>query len=1769
MKNFLYFSGFFFLFFGAGTLSAQQNEQAVRFANGNFKTGNNIEKKGFKKEDLQTGFYNGSYFALVQFGALPTNKVKENLQASGILLERYLPGNAFLASIKKDYNFSSANRSGIVSINIVPPAFKISSALLSYTPSFEKDGAVIAVGYFKSEPKTIVETELQKAGAVLLRTKFTIADIVFIKTDKKIITTIAALPFVTSLTLQILKDIPVNYLTRAAEGVSELNAVGGKNLNGKGVAIGIGDNADMSTNIDLSGRLIGRTSAMPNSHGTHVAGTVGGAGNVNIKYRGMASKATLINQYFSDIIINAPAYITDYNMVLTNNSYYSSQPNCPGEGEYDVLSNYADEQLGKYKQLLHVMAAGNDGSLTCGNFPASFGTIKTGWQCAKNVLTVGAVNIQNYSIASFSSRGPVADGRIKPEITGNGWAVASTGVNNSYFYSYGTSMATPGITGALALVSERYKQLNSGANPSAAILKTLVCNTAEDLGNPGPDYTFGFGMLNASRAVNAVENKRYFVNTVNTGNSNSQTIVVPPNISRVKIMLYWADTAAAVNAAVSLVNDLDLTVTEPSSLIHRPFILNPDPLHVNDVAIEGADHTNNIEQVIIENPAAGNYNINVAGFSVPFGPQPYVVSYEFIQPSVTVLYPSGGETWVPGEVENIRWNAYGNETNSFTIDTSIDNGVSWGILNNNVGAKNMTYQWTVPSVVTNNALIRVTRNGTSLTDQSKYAFTILNQPVLSATNVCTGAVQLNWAAIAGASSYDILQLNADSMQVIANTNTNSFLVEGLDKNSTAWFSVAAKNSAFSGRRSVAISSLPNGGACTLPAFNNDVLVDTIYSPNTARQHFSNQNNATAPVSILMRNLGITPVTGPFNVSYSNGTVTVTETINANLAAGGTMPYTFTGMYPINPTGYTYNFKAWVTLPADGNHLNDTAYKLVKSINNDPVTTLPLFEGFESMPASDFIYPQMAIGNDNRLDFTATTKFGRARSFVNTGFAHSGIRSLTLDQWPAATNTTTDTATINYNLLNFSADQLRMDFYYFNHGQANNAGNKLWIRGSENDVWIMAYDLFLNQAALGEWKHGLLNINDALNSVVPAQKITATFQIKLGEEGNTSANNINPVSDTDDGYTFDDIALYQAVNDIALLKISSPDKTGCGLTSKSPVSIIIRNFSNTLLNNLLVSYQINGGAVVTESIASISPAQILNYTFSTTADLSAFTDYSINSWVKFAGDSYAANDSILNYTFHNTPVINSFPYLQSFENDNGNFYTNGTNDSWQWGTPAKTIINKAAGGAKAWVTNLKGNYNDNETSYLYTPCFDVSTLIHPTLSFSHIFNIEQDFDFTWVEYSTDGVVWEKLGVAGAGTNWYDEATLKAWRISNNKWHVANFDIPAVTNNIRFRFVLSSDAGVNMEGVGIDDVTVHEKSEIAGNPPVVNVTVAAVTGNNWIPFKMGDPSVGPLYILAEINPHGQDLGKVEIDLYPNTSGAVRFSNNQYYLDRNFVVHPTNPPTANVGVRLYFTDVEVNALINASGCAGCSKPSSAYGFGVSKYSGPLSEENGTIADDLSGYFQYIFPANTSVIPHGNGYYAEFSINSFSEFWFNNGGADNIQPLPINLNLFEASKQTGMALLNWATNQEITTAKFFIERSADTRIFTTIGSIASFSTLAGSKYNFTDAQPLAGINYYRLKIVNRDGSFIYSPIRKLDFSSNADDILIYPYPVICGNIFISGSADCSAAILFDATGKTVQNFILQGRNNTISVKNFAKGIYQLKVISANSTYTEKLLIP
>ena len=150
---------------------------------------------------------------------------------------------------------------------------------------------------------------------------------------------------------------------------------------------------------------------------------------------------------------------------------------------------------------------------------------------------------------------------------------------------------------------------------------------------------------------------------------------VPANTAQLKVTLYWNDPAAAVFASQALVNDLDLEITSPSTVL--PYKLDTIPANVNNSATQAADHINNIEQIVIDNPTNATYTVNIKGTSVASGPQEYFVVYDIIPIETKIVYPIGNETLVPGETETIQWESYGGPANTFSVEYSIDNGASW------------------------------------------------------------------------------------------------------------------------------------------------------------------------------------------------------------------------------------------------------------------------------------------------------------------------------------------------------------------------------------------------------------------------------------------------------------------------------------------------------------------------------------------------------------------------------------------------------------------------------------------------------------------------------------------------------------------------------------------------------------------------------------------------------------------------------------------------------------------------------------------------------------------------------------------------------------------------------------------------------------------------------------------------------------------------------------------------------------------------------------
>jgi hypothetical protein len=1778
-----------FLLLSFHCLSQSDSSYRLFLKSGSFIPQKNIDSAFTQDFNKRVSRITGQSFAIIQFDHIPTTAERKQLMNSGISLIDYIPNNAYTVSIKGSVSEKVLRQVKARAIVELRPEQKMSSPLsLGIAPAWSvkiPGTADVWINFIKTASVDSVIEELKKKSFDVISTFYKNYHIIGLRIPLNRLNELASLAFIEYVQPAPHEDQPLNNVHRSDSRANILNAsttVGGRNLKGEGMVIGIGDNANPELNIDFTNRIISRTYAIPGeSHGKHVAGTAAGAGIRNELYKGYAPKATIITQYFSGIWQNAESYVNDYGMVLTNNSYGAIVGDCSYNGLYDLYSYILDQQAFDYPYLQHVFAAGNSGADVCSPYPSGFKTVLGSYQSAKNIIAVGATDSAGV-IANFSSKGPVKDGRIKPEICSMGARVVSDGNNNTYFYDNGTSMASPGVTGGLTLLYQLYKQLNGGNNPKNGLMKAVVCNSSKDKGNDGPDFSYGFGWLDLKRAAITIENNRYFNSTIANGIENTHSITIPANAAQLKVMLYWNDPPASLLSSQTLVNDLDLTVQTPIAATVFPKILDTIPPHITNVSTEGPDHINNIEQVVINDPAAGMYSIKVNGTSVTQNPtQEYFIAYDIVPDSTTLSFPIGGESFSTTDSALIQWDAFGSSA-TFKLEYSTDDGSNWTTINNSVSGSLRQLKWILPNVTTDKAKVRLTNNTTGDISTSD-DFTIIGLPVVSlAATQCEGYIQINWTSIPGATDYEVFMLQGNDMQSIATTTATTYTFSGLSKDSTYWVAVRARLNGNPGRRSVAISRQPNSGTCAGTISDNDLKLDSVIAPISGRKFTSSELSSSTQIKIRIKNLDNTAISN-FDVKYSvNGGAWVSENVSSSVNGGATYTHTFSTTYDFSATG-TYTIKTVVDFASDPVEENDTLISVIKQLDNQAIDlTTDFLENFDVAPQQEFKTDQMGLTNLDRFDFTNSSVYGRIRTFINSGIAYSGDNALSLDVdryiYPSA-NTNYLYGTFNLGTYNEATDDIRLDFYYNNHGQPSSSENEVWIRGNETSSWISAYDLYANQTDQGTYKKtSSIEISDLLASA--GQNFSSSFQIKWGQFGYLPAADIANAG----GYTFDDIHLYKVTNDIQMISIDTPIVNSCALNNTTPVKVSVRNSANTAISNIPVKLRIDGGSVISETIPSISGNTTLQYTFTATADLSALGTHTVEVWVDYSTDSYRDNDTA-SITIVNSAIITSFPYLENFENNNGSWYTGGTKSSWEYGTPASTKINSAASGSKAWKTRLTGNYNDLELSYLYSPCFDISSIANPTLSLSLALDLEDCgtslCDGAWVEYSADGIIWTKLGSFGSGTNWYNKSYSgdELWNVEDyTRWHVATTALPTGISRLRLRIVMNSDPAVNKEGIAVDDIHIYDNTMgiYDGVTLASPVTQTISGGTSWIDFTSGGK------LVASIQPNSQNMGSTDIQAYINTA-TVRHTSSQYYHDRNITVRPANTLSDSVTVRFYFLDNETENLINATACSSCSKPQSAYQLGVSKYTDPVnrSNEDGTIANDLSGTWFFINSAKVTKVPFDKGYYAEFKVKDFSEFWLNNGDMSGLIPLPVKILSFDAQKQSNNDIvLKWKVADESNIDRYEIQvarSSKDYQLnnFAKIGQVISINNSPITQdYDFTDAENnKTGVRYYRLKIIGMDGSFYYSEIRPVIFN-NEITWQVYPNPSngLFNFIFQQNNGETIHLKVYNTRGQLVQQiqapasgFVQKIVIDLREVK-FTPGMYMI-VADGTSTRTFKVI--
>lgn len=824
-----------------------------------------------KKKHLRSALYKDRYFVLLKFEDLLNDSQRSQLKDMGIHIRDYIPGSSYVVSVPKNiwnsvisapwYSINGWDylrlSMGLEHIDLLHSVDKLSHQLYLQVRALPEYSLDVTVSIHVDVPLTEAYYDLKNRG-------FTVSDQLIMESHELKIRirnpklgSLAEIPYVRFVNTQPqpldISDVVGESLNgKAFHGTGFAGSIHGYDFvpyEGDGITVAV-DDLGIFNHEDFRGRFTDNTSNIEESafqsHGAMATGVLAGAGNLDPNSIGIAPGANI--QYFSDPNIsnlpinNAIANFNDHNISVTNMSLSEHLDEYLYPGNYTEVSSQLDDVAILEPRIARFMSAGNEGNDE--NFSliedrdgndTHYGNITGAMKSAKNVITVG--NVSNLRILETnSSTGPTLDGRIKPDITAMGIGQTSTAPFNSYQGASGTSAASPTAAGIGALLQQAYRDKYSEL-PNFALLKGIMLNTADDAGRPGPDFEFGYGIINARRAFEVIKGGTFFSGAYD-GNIQYHDIDIPENISQIKIMLIWLDPGAAPQSTKALVNDLNMSLTVGETE-YLPWVLTsgsttfddegnkingPNLNEVTRPARRGNDNLNNMEQITLsreEYLAGPSHTLSIDGILPNGGSQEYFIVYSFVYDELTLTYPNGGERLVPNTIETIHWDIPNNpDIEDITLEYRIGDNGSWIEIATGIPADQQYYQWRVPKNLIGRVKIRI-KNAT-YSDESDKEFHILGIPGnLTIEKTGERSAVFSWDPVKGATSYEVFRIGDKYMEDFRRTTQTSVEIRNLSENHSNWYSVRAKvkEQRIVGKRAIAIEYRHAPG--TIWYVNND------------------------------------------------------------------------------------------------------------------------------------------------------------------------------------------------------------------------------------------------------------------------------------------------------------------------------------------------------------------------------------------------------------------------------------------------------------------------------------------------------------------------------------------------------------------------------------------------------------------------------------------------------------------------------------------------------------------------------------------------------------------------------------------------------------------------------------------------------------------------------------------------------------------------------------------------------------------------------------
>jgi hypothetical protein len=644
------------LFLGA-LFGIQAEEHKIRLRNETITTPAKSQTDNFQLPDVApvSGLF------LIQFDGRVQAAWREQLKLFNVHLLRYVPDDTFIA------RFSGAQAGRIRSLPFV-------RWIGPYRPDHKLHPSLRSASNTENRIRVLIAPDVPVGAAVNLvgraertaSTRFgTIVQTTVTASELRALSESPSILWIERAPRPKLMDEIASKIVGGDDGAVATPTVTQQlGYNGSGVAVAIADSGlHGGTFANMHPDLIGRVDAFfyygnlvnaadEHSHGTHVTGIIAANAatgetdeNGFLYGLGVASGAHVIAQRIFDGVGNyeaPPSYeVLTHDAVRAGAVIGSNSWGDDVQGEYDLSA-------AEFDGLVRDADAGQPGDqpyileFSAGNAGPGEQTIDSP-AVAKNVIATGASENDRPdffiyadgidAMADFSSRGPCADGRIKPDVVAPGTWIASTRsvyadddnawapISANYMYQGGTSQAGPHVSGAAAVFVQYYRSLHGGVTPSPALVKAALINSAVDMDDasgtlPAPNNDEGWGRVDLTQIIGSDRGYDFLDQSVRLTNSQvyERRVVVASSDLPLKITLTYTDVPGFPGAIPALVNDLDLEVVGPDGSIYHGNQF--DEFGDSIPGVVDYDRLNNVEAVHLFEPLPGEYTVRVRARNV-------------------------------------------------------------------------------------------------------------------------------------------------------------------------------------------------------------------------------------------------------------------------------------------------------------------------------------------------------------------------------------------------------------------------------------------------------------------------------------------------------------------------------------------------------------------------------------------------------------------------------------------------------------------------------------------------------------------------------------------------------------------------------------------------------------------------------------------------------------------------------------------------------------------------------------------------------------------------------------------------------------------------------------------------------------------------------------------------------------------------------------------------------------------------------------------------